>query len=188
MDTQKPSLDLSKGGIKLEFFMSYGIRRVSPVTGEVLMAKLLVPYLFKWQDVEGRSDLERLRLVVDYLADEALMEKLERHRKRGRDDYPIRPVWNSVLAGIVYQHESVESLRRELLRNAELREGCGFDPHKGSEAVPSSWVYTRFLKLLVRFKFEIDAMFDTLVDTLKGLLPELGVSVAVDSKGVSSAG
>ncbi len=152
------------------------------------MAKLLVPYLFKWQDVEVRSDLERLRLVVDYLPDEALMEKLERHRKRGRDDYPIRPVWNSVLAGIVYQHESVESLRRELLRNAELRERCGFDPHKGWGAVPPSWVYTRFLKLLFKFKAEIDAMFDCLVDELKELLPDLGYSVAVDSKGVDSAG
>jgi len=152
------------------------------------MAKLLVPYLFKWQDVEVRSDLERLRLVVDYLPDEALMEKLEKHRKRGRDDYPIRPVWNSVLAGIVYQHESVESLRRELLRNAELRERCGFDPHKGWGAVPPSWVYTRFLKLLFKFRAEIDAMFDCLVDELKELLPDLGFSVAVDSKGVDSAG
>jgi len=132
--------------------------------------------------------LERLRLVMDHLPDETLMKKLEAHRDKGRDDYPIRPVWNSVLAGIVYQHGSVESLRRELLRNGELREGCGFDPHKGSVAVPPSYVYTRFLKLLIRFKSEIDAMFDTLVETLKGLLPELGFSVAVDSKGVSSAG
>ncbi len=152
------------------------------------MAKLLVPYLFKWQDVEAKSDLERLRLVLDHLPDEALMRKLEAHRDKGRNDYPIRPVWNSVLAGIVYQHESVESLRRELLRNGELREGCGFDPHKGSDAVPPSYVYTRFLKLLLRFKSEIDAMFDTLVDRLKELLPDLGFSVAVDSKGVSSAG
>jgi len=152
------------------------------------MAKLLVPHLFKWQEVEAKSDLERLRLVLDHLPDEGLMKKLEAHRDKGRNDYPIRPVWNSVLAGIVYQHESVESLRRELLRNGELREACGFDPHKGSEAVPPPYGYTRFLKLLIRFKPESDAMFDTLVDTLKGLLPELGVSVAVDSKGVSSAG
>ena len=152
------------------------------------MAKLLVPYLFKWQDVEAKSDLERLRLVVNHLPDEALMAKLEEHRKWGRDDYPIRPVWNSILAGIVYQHESVESLRRELLRNGELREGCGFDPHKGSDAVPPAWVYTRFLKLLLKFKADIDAMFDCLVDELKGLLPDLGFSVAVDSKGVNSAG
>ena len=152
------------------------------------MAKLLVPYLFKWQDVEAKSDLERLGLVLEYLPDEALMKKLEAHRDKGRDDYPIRPVWNSVLAGIVYQHGSVESLRRELLRNGELREGCGFDPQKGSAAVPPSYVYTRFLKLLIKFKPEIDTMLDTLVDTLKVLLPDLGFSVAVDSKGVSSAG
>jgi len=156
--------------------------------GEAWMAKLLVPYLFKWQDVETKSDLERLRLVLDHLPDEALMKKLEAHRDKGRDDYPIRPVWNSVLAGIVYQHQSVESLRRELLRNGELREGCGFDPHKGWAAVPPSYVYTRFLKCLIAFQSEIDAMLDTLVETLKGLLPELGFSVAVDSKGVSSAG
>lgn len=152
------------------------------------MAKLLAPYLFKWQEVEARSDLERLRLVLDHLPDEALMKKLEAHRDKGRDDYPIRPVWNSVLAGIVYQHGSVESLRRELSRNGELREGCGFDPHKGSVAVPPCYVYTRFLKLLIRFKSEMDAIFDTLVETLKGLVSELGFSVAVDSKGVSSAG
>jgi hypothetical protein len=152
------------------------------------MAQLLVPYLFKWQDVEARSDLERLRLVLDHLPDEALMKKLEARRDKGRDDYPIRPVWNSVLAGIVYQHRSVESLRRELLRNGELRDGCGFDPQKGSAAVPPSYVYTRFLKLLITFKTEIDAMFDHWVDELKVLLPDLGVSVAVDSKGVDSAG
>ena len=116
------------------------------------MAKLITPYLFRWEEVEAKSDLERLRLVLDHLPDEELMGKLEKHRKWGRDDYPIRPVWNSVLAGVVYQHQSIDSLRRELSRNGELRGVCGFDPHRGSGAVPPSWVYTRFLKLLFRFK------------------------------------
>jgi hypothetical protein len=49
-------------------------------------------------------------------------------------------------------------------------------------------VYTRFLRLLFKYKADIDAMFDCLVDELKELLPDLGFSVAVDSKGVSSAG
>src|SRR4030042_1238431 len=172
----------------LEFCVLCDNRRASQNRGEALMAKLLTPYLFTWKEVEAKSDLERLMLVLEHLPDEGLMQKLEEQRKWGRNDYPIRPVWNSVLAGIVYQHESVESLRRELLRNGELREGCGFDPHKGSEAVPSSWVYTRFLKLLFKFKAEIDAMFDCLVGALKELLPDLGFSVAVDSKGVDSAG
>ena len=185
---REPSLDLLEVKNQLEFSVSHDMREAIQDTGETRMAKLLVPYLFKWQEVEAKSDLERLRLVLEHLPDETLMKKLEAHRDKGRDDYPIRPVWNSVLAGIVYQHESVESLRRELLRNGELREGCGFDPCKGSAAVPPCYVYTRFLKLLIPFKSEIDAMFDTLVDALKGLLPELGFSVAVDSKGVSSAG
>ena len=119
------------------------------------MAKLLVPYLFKWQEVEAKSDLERLRLVLEHLPDEGLMSKLEAHRDKGRNDYPIRPVWNSVLAGIVYQHWSVDSLRRELSRNGELRDQCGFNPQKGSGAVPPSWVYTRFLKLLFKYKAEM---------------------------------
>jgi hypothetical protein len=152
------------------------------------MAKLMTPYLFSWREVEARSDLERLRLVLDHIGDESLMRKLEGHRKRGRNEYPIRPVWNSVLAGIVYQHSSVDSLRRELSRNGELRDQCGFNPQKGSGAVPPPWVYTRFLKLLFKFKSEVDAMFDHLVDELKGLLPDLGISVAVDSKGVDSVG
>jgi len=152
------------------------------------VGKLITPYLFRWEEVEAKSDLERLRLVLDHLPDEALMGKLEKHRKWGRDDYPMRPVWNSVLAGVVYQHQSIDSLRRELSRNGELRGVCGFDPHRGSGAVPPSWVYTRFLKLLFRFKAEMDGMFDPLVDELKRLLPDLGFSVAVDSKGVNSAG
>ena len=152
------------------------------------MAKLMTPYLFTWQEVEARSDLERLRLVLDHIGDEELMRKMEGHRKWGRNDYPIRSVWNSVLAGIVYQHSSVDSLRRELLRNGQLRDQCGFDPRKGSGAVPPPWVYTRFLKLLFKVKGEVDGMFDQLVDELKGLLPDLGISVAEDSKGVDSAG
>jgi len=152
------------------------------------MAKMMTPYLFTWQEVEASSDLERLRLVLDHMGDEGLMRKLEEHRKWGRDDYPIRPVWNSVLAGIVYQHVSVDSLRRELSRNGQLRDQCGFDPQKGSGAVPPPWVYTRFLRLLFKFEEEIEGMFDCLVDALKELLPDLGLSVAVDSKAVDSAG
>jgi hypothetical protein len=188
MGGKKSSLPLSNRKEALEFFASHDMRRVSQARGEALMAKLLSPYLFTWKEVEARSDLERLMLVLEHLPDEGLMEKLEKQRKWGRDDYPIRSVWNSVLAGIVYQHASVDSLRRELLRNGELRGVCGFDPHKGSGAVPPPWVYTRFLKLLFRYKEEIEGMFDRLVDELKGLLSDLGCSVAVDSKAVNSAG
>jgi len=141
--------------------------------------------LFSWRDVENLGDLRRLRLVLKAIPDESLMRMLEEERGRGRDDYPIRPVWNSVLAGIVYQHESVESLRRELLRNGQLREVCGFDPVKRAEdAVPGPHNYTRFLENLLAHQRAIDGMFNELVGDLKAALPDLGRHLAMDSKGI----
>ena len=82
--------------------------------------------LFVWDEIENLGDLERLRLVIEYMPDEELMQKLEKQRGKGRDDYPVRAMWNSILAGVVYQHPSIESLRRELSRNGQLRLMCEF--------------------------------------------------------------
>ena len=49
---------------------------------------------------------------------------LERRRGRGRDDYPIRAMRRALVAGIVFQHVSVESLLRELRRNPGALSGC----------------------------------------------------------------
>lgn len=64
--------------------------------------------LFSWKNIENLGDLERLKLVIDYIPDEKLMSILEKNRDKGRNDYPVRAVWNSILAGVVYQHESIE--------------------------------------------------------------------------------
>lgn len=82
--------------------------------------------LFRWDEIENLGDLKRLRLVLEYMPDEELMDMLEKERKNGRDEYPVRAMWNSVLAGVVFQHPSIESLRRELSRNGQLRLMCGF--------------------------------------------------------------
>ena len=150
------------------------------------MAIIPQKHLFQWEEIETLGDLERLSLVLKHLPDEELMTTLERERGVGRDDYPIRPVWNSILAGVVYQHQSIESLRRELLRNGQLRNLCGFDPAKGQAAVPPSWAYTRFLKLLFAHAELVNAMFDNLVDELCKLLPDFGNILAADSKGIRS--
>ncbi|MCG4627925.1 transposase, partial [Anaerostipes hadrus] len=60
------------------------------------------------------------------------------------------------MAGIVFQHESIEKLRRELSRNGQLREMCGFEGQ-----VPTSYAYTRFLKSLIRDEEMMDKMFET---------------------------
>ena len=100
----------------------------------------IIPHkkLFRWKEIEDLGDLERLYLVLKYLPDEKLMRILEGERDRGRDEYPVRAVWNSILAGVVYEHQSVQSLWRELKRNGQLRELCGFEVEKGGAAVPGS--------------------------------------------------
>lgn len=142
--------------------------------------------LFSWKNVESKSDLDRLRLVLEVLPDETLMLRLEAQRGKGRDDYPVRAIWNSLLAGIVFQHESVESLRRELSRNGELRDLCGFDPLGGAQSVPSSDAYSRFLKTLLREPVMMREIFDSLLGELKWLLPDLGQHLAVDSKAIET--
>lgn len=139
--------------------------------------------LFDWQTAEACSDLQRLPLVLESLPDEGLMQALGRRRgRRGRNDYPIRAMWNAVVAGVVFQHESAESLRRELLRNGELRQACGFNPFRGAGAVPTPDAFSRFLKSLLAESERIGQMFDSLVETLRGLLPDLGQKLAVDGK------
>lgn len=150
------------------------------------MAKIIQQKIFSWKDVEASGELERLRMVIEAIPDNDLMKALEAERKGRRDDYPIRPVWNSILAGIVYQHQSIESLRRELLRNGELREACGFDPAVGERAVPSKDAYSSILKKLMKKQDMIDRMFEDLVEELKQYLPELGCHLAIDSKKIES--
>jgi len=152
------------------------------------MATIPQPHLFSWRQIDSASDLDRLRLVLDALPDEPLVRFLEERRGRGRDDYPIRPMWNAVLAGVVFQHPSAAALIRELWRNGELRQLCGFDPLGGMASAPSDDAMERFLKLLVEHKEMLLAIFHELVDELSEALPDLGQRLAVDSKAIPSAG
>ena len=143
--------------------------------------------LFGWKDVEELGDLERLVLVLESMPDEKLVRTMEQNRFRGRDDYPVRAVWNSILAGIVYQHPTIASLRRELLRNAQLRQICGFDLWRGIQAVPTDSAYTRFLRQLMdKYYHFIEEMFDDLVKAAMELLPDFGSTLAIDGKALHS--
>lgn len=152
------------------------------------MARIAQQSLFHWQEIEELGDLERLRLLLDNLPDESLMCELEKRRGNGRDDYPIRPLWNSLLSCIVFQHTSIEGLRRELKRNGQLRWICGFDLFRGVSSVPPSWVYTRFLQSLYDCQVLVDRLFNELVAELQDLLPDFGNILAIDGKAIESHG
>lgn len=148
--------------------------------------------LFSWKDfqndVHNLGDLERLKLVIETLPDQKLMRALSKIRGNGRNDHPIRAMWNSILAGIVYEHVSIESLRRELSRNAQLRELCGFNPILGATSVPSKSAYNRFLSSLVIHEPLVREMFDCLVKELTTLIPNFGTNLAGDGKAIHSFG
>lgn len=139
--------------------------------------------LFVWNEIEDLGDLERLRLVLEYMPDEELMQKLEKKRGKGRDDFPIRAMWNSILAGVVFEHKSTESLIRELSRNGQLRSMCGF---KSNNNIPKAYIYSRFFKKLFKKEEMINDIFNKLIDELEVTLPGFGGSLAIDGKAIAS--
>ncbi len=152
------------------------------------MARIPQPFLFSWREIDAASDLCRLKLVMKVVPDEKLVRHLESLRGKGRNDYPVRPMWNALLAGVVFQHVSAASLLRELTRNGELRQVCGFDPYRGADAVPTEDAFGRFLANVVKSRELLQEVFDKVVEELVEALPNLGERLALDSKAVWSHG
>jgi transposase len=144
------------------------------------MAILPQPQLFCWEEIEALGELERLSLILEYMPDERLMQLLERKRGQGRDDYPVRGMWNAFLAGIVYQHCSSESLLRELRRNGQLRSVCGL------KRTPTSSSFSRFLSNLLDLEAEVTAIFERLVKELITMLPDFGENLGIDGKAIAT--
>lgn len=174
------------------------------------------PTLFTWEEVEARSDLDRFFLVRDHLPDEQIIHYLEIMRGQGRDDFPVRAMWNAVVAGIVFQHPSIESLIRELSRNLSLLQACGFEllprqnkpvaelvrdtasgsmkvvwskPEEPSYAVPSSWNFSRFLGNLIELEETlglVTGMVPKLREQLMAVLPDFGQHLGFDGKAIES--
>ena len=140
------------------------------------MANIISQYTFAdYGVIEILGDLERFLLALLGMDDEALMLRLEERRGKGRNDYPVRVMWNLIIAMKVFGHRTVESFRRELMRNSQLRKICGLDDFANKKhLVPPSRVFTKFLKMLTREQGSIDGMFDGMVLELSEKLPEFG--------------
>lgn len=152
--------------------------------------------LFEESDFENLGDLERLQMVLGALDDGALIRKLYRIRGKGRNDWPCEAMWNSFIASFLFEHETIESLLRELRRNKQLRTLCGFEPkavrqRDGSIKVyvaPSKSAYSNFLKNLMECQKELDEMFTGMVLFMYGRLEHFGETLMVDGKAIQSFG
>ena len=144
--------------------------------------------LFTFEDffVEG-DDNHRLVMVLDALEDDALISRLESQRKARRNHYPVRMLWQSLIAGKVYGIATVNGLIRELRRNGSLRRLVGIE---GIDGVPKPWQFSRFVGKLSKPEnlAMVRQVFERAIDSLRDILPDLGESIAVDGTGMSPVG
>ena len=52
--------------------------------------------------------LQRLILVLEHLPYQEIVAQLE--SRRGRNDYPVRALFQTMIAGVAFGHDSVNSL------------------------------------------------------------------------------
>ena len=144
--------------------------------------------IFDYREIENLGDLERLKIFFENINDKKLCEKLEGARKNGRNDYPVRTMLNLIYAMKIFGHRSVESFRRELSRNSQLRIVCGLSEGKykycgeRKHLVPPARVFTGFLNKLKNCKQEIEEIFEELVKFMYDNLEGFGEDCAIDGK------
>ncbi len=148
--------------------------------------------IFDYMEIEELGDLERLKLFLENIEDDELCSKLEKDRKLGRNDFPVRVMLNLIYAMKIFGHRSVESFRRELSRNSQLRKACGLKDEdylytgKRKSLIPKSRVFTGFFKKLMVYQKELDKIFDKDVKFMYDNLEGFGKECALDGKLIDS--
>jgi hypothetical protein len=141
--------------------------------------------LFAWDKLPDSPDLLSLRFLLDLLPDRPLLAALQKHRGKGRNDYPMHLAWRVHLCHYLLRHPSMEACLAELRRNPALRRVIGIEPGQG---VPEGWTMSRFLLVLGQPKHLalMQEMFQTLARRLAEAVPDLGRNLAGDSAALTA--
>lgn len=150
--------------------------------------------LFEESDFENLGDLERLQQLLSVLDDGKLIRRLYKIRGKGRNDWPCEAMWNSFVASFLFEHETAESLLRELRRNKQLRTVCGFETKTVKQkdgsikayVAPSSSAYSNFIQNLMECQEELKEMFMEMVVFMYDNLEDFGKILMVDGKAIQS--
>jgi len=148
--------------------------------------------IFDYSEIEVLGDLKRLKYALDNINANNLINVLEEKRGNGRNDYPVRVMFNLIIALKVYGHRSIESFRRELLRNAGLRQLCGLKDYENKyfnkHLVPEARVFTNFFKSLIKHQTEVDKIFEELLKYMYDNIEGFGEDTAIDGKIIETYG
>ena len=88
-----------------------------------------------------------------------------KNKKKWKKYYPVRTMLNLIYAMKIFGHRSVESFRRELSRNSQLRIACGLSEGKykylreRKHLILPARVFTGFLNKLKDCKTEIKEIY-----------------------------
>ncbi len=136
--------------------------------------------LFAWARLEDHPELSTLRLLLEVLPDQALIDGLEKARGKGRDDFPVRVLWGVVVLTVALRHDCFASCIAELNRNPTLYRLLGISSVEG---IPRDYNLSRFLDVLGQEPHlsELRKVFDVLVQRLGIAVPDLGKHTAGDS-------
>jgi len=144
------------------------------------------PTIFDYTEIEILGDLERCKLLIENVPDEKIIEELKKRRGKGRNDYPIIPVWNSLLIMPLIECSTVEQLRRELSRNSDLRKLCGFndmDYYFGKcKLVPPPKAFSNMINNLKKIEPMLKEAFYELREFMYKNLKDFGKNVGEDGK------
>jgi len=150
--------------------------------------------IFDYMEIEILGDLERLKLCLENIDDLGLCKELEIKRKNGRDDFPIKVMFNLIIAMKIFGHRSVDSFRRELSRNSGLRKVCGLKDEdflylgKRKSLVPRARVFTGFFKSLIKHQSKLNEIFESDVAWMYENLKGFGKDTALDGKIIETYG
>jgi hypothetical protein len=141
--------------------------------------------LFAWARLEDHPQLSTLRLLLEVLPDQDLLDGLERARGKGRDDFPIPVLWGTVVFTIALRHPSFASCLAELGRNPALYRLLGLS---SVGDIPNDWNLSRFVEVLGQEPHltELRKVFDVLAQRLGCAVPDLGQHLAGDSTGLNA--
>ena len=142
--------------------------------------------IFDYSEIEILGDLERCKLLIENVPDKKIVDKLLEIRGKGRNNYPVIPVWNSILIMPLLECSTVEQLRRELSRNRDLRKICGFDDYNHifgkNKLVPPPKSYTNMFKNLKKIEPLLKECFYELRNFMYDNLKDFGKDVGEDGK------
>ena len=140
--------------------------------------------LFAWDALEDSPSLQSLRILLEAIPDQALLQSLRAARGKGRDDYPVEVLWGTLLLAIALRHVSVDACLQDLQRNAALRLLIGIE---AEDKVPGPDNMSRFLAILGEEPHlsHLRAIFDVQVRRLGQAVGDFGKNTAGDSTGLS---